>query len=234
MHQLETGTDGAVQRQRVVVRHARLVANPGRRRTQAKHVGPTKRLSAGAGGGHAGHVHEIPVRPAPVRAAAVRVPEQTRTAARQFPVLPVPVRAAHHQAVPGQRHRTVAAARRRRDVRRVCRVRGRHPVHGVQRTLGAHRQAVPAVRRQLRFHRQARVAIPGLGLSAQARRWHGRRKVSQGPRLEHVHAARQVLRVAAPQHHPTAVQHIRAGLQTVQLQFAKYFRLRSGIINARP
>lgn len=208
MHQLETGINGAVQRQRVAVQHTRLVANPGRRRAQAEHVEPTKRLSVGTGGGHAGHVHEISVRPAPVRAAAVRVPEQTRTAARQFPVLPVPVRAAYRQAVPGQRHRTVVAARRRRDVRRVCRVCGRHPVHGVQRTLGAHRQAVPAVHRQLRFHRQARVAVPGLRLFAKARRWHGRRKVSKGSRLEHVHAARQVLHVAAPQHHPTAVQHI--------------------------
>lgn len=235
VHQLETGVDGVVERRRVAAGHGRRgpVADPGRRGAQAEHVGPAERLPGRSRGRDAERVHEIPVRATPVRAAAVRVPEQTGTAARQVAVLSVAVRPAHRQTVPGQRHRTVAAARRRRDVLRVRRVRGRHQRHRVQRTLGAHRQAVPAVRRQLRFYRQTRVPVPGLGLPAQARGRHGRRQVPEGTGLQHVHAARQVLHVAAPRHHTAVVRRFRVRLQTVQLRFAKHFGLRSRMMTAR-
>jgi len=230
LHQLETGVHGAV-RELAAGRRAGPVANSGGRGAQAQHAGPAERLSGGPGGRHAGHVHKVPVRPAPVRAAAVRVSEQAGAAAPgQLPVLPVAVRPADRPAVPGQRHRTVAAARRRRDVRRVRRVRGRHPGHGVQRALGPDRQAVPAVRRQLRLHRQARVAGRGLGLPAPARGGRCRRRpVPEGSRLQHVHAAGQVLHGAGPRHRAQAVRHVRARLQAVRLQPAKHLRLRSGL-----
>lgn len=144
-------------------------------------------------------------------------------------VLPVAVRSAHRQEVPGERDGPVVARRRRRDVRRVRRVRGRHAGHGVQRTLGAHRQAVPAVRGQLRLHRQTRVAVPRLGLPAQARGRRDRRAVPEGPGQQHVHAAGQVLRRARPQHHTAAVRPVRVRLQAVQLQSAERFGLRGGL-----
>jgi len=99
VHQLETGVHGAVG-ERAAWR-AGPVADPSGRGAQAQHAGQAERLPGGPGGRHAGHVHQVPVRPAPVRAAAVRVPEQAGAAApRKFAVLPVAVRAAHRTAVP--------------------------------------------------------------------------------------------------------------------------------------
>lgn len=221
VHQLETGADGAVRRRRRRGRRGRPVADPGGRGAQAERAGPAERLPGGARGPDAGHVHQVPVRAAPVRAAAVRVQEQAGAPARRVAVLPVAVRPADRAPVPGERDGARAPRRRRRDVRRVRRVRRGHARHRVQRALGPGAPAVPAVRRRLRLHRPARVAVPGRGLPAAARGRRARRPVPARPRQQHVRPAAAVLRVPGPRHRAPAVRHIRAGLQAVRLRAAR-------------